>query len=218
MPGIVGIIGRGPPDEYLDLIRTMIGTMMHRPDYVSGVHFDSDLGIYVGWVAHEGSYASRQSESTGDSEISLALSGECFPGASDRGVVGAEVDVVAKYAARGEGFVSELNGLFSGVLIDRRRKSALVFNDRYAAERLYFSKHVNAVCFASEAKALLATIPATRHLDEQGVAQYLAYGSICDGRSLFRDIRLVPGGSVWFMERDRPLVKKLYFQPRGGKN
>ena len=34
-------------------------------------------------------------------------------------------------------FVAGLNGLFSGLLIDRARRHVLLFNDRYGSERIY---------------------------------------------------------------------------------
>lgn len=214
MPGIVGIIGRGPPDKYQRLLRTMIGTMMHEPGYVSGAQVDPDLGVYAGWVAHEGSYAARQSMGSRDNDLSLAFAGECFPSAGDGEAANKEVDVLASYGDRGAAFVANLNGLFSGILIDRKRHSALLFNDRYAAERLYSHERGGALFFASEAKALLAVIPEIRSLDECGVAQFLAYGSTHADRTLFRDVRLLPGGCAWRFERDRAPVKALYFQPR----
>ena len=100
----------------------------------------------------------------------------------------------------------ELNGLFSGLLIDRRRRRAFLFNDRYGVERVYVHQTEDATYFASEAKALLRVLPATRSFDDEGVAQFLTFGCPVEGRTLFRGIRSLEGGSVWTF--DGSLVPK----------
>ena len=69
-----------------------------------------------------------------------------------------------------------MNGLFSGLLIDKRQKKAVLFNDRYGIERIYYYEADGDFYFASEAKALLRILPQARAFDEEGVAQFLAYG------------------------------------------
>ena len=107
------------------------------------------------------------------------------------------VSLSALYATQGDRFVAELNGLFAGLLIDRARRQALLFNDRYGSERLYSYDKNGVTYFASEAKALLAVLPELRAFDDTGVAQFLAFGSTLGGHTLFRGLKLVPGGSLW---------------------
>ena len=116
------------------------------------------------------------------------------------------------YDRLGENWVVELNGLFSGLLIDRRRGRAFLFNDRYGVERVYVHQTEDATYFASEAKALLRVLPATRSFDDEGVAQFLTFGCPVEGRTLFRGIRLLEGGSVWTFEGGS-CRKKTYFTP-----
>jgi asparagine synthase (glutamine-hydrolysing) len=79
-------------------------------------------------------------------------------------------------------------------------------------ERLYLHEAADAFYFASEAKALLRILPELRRFDEQGVAQFLAYGTTLEERTLFKGISLLPGASLW------PFVngtskKHKYFSP-----
>ena len=108
--------------------------------------------------------------------------------------------------------MAELNGLFSGLLIDRRRARALLFNDRYGVERVYVHQTEHGTYFASEAKALLRVLPATRSFDDEGVAQFLTFGCPLEGRTLFRGIRILEGGSVWTFEGGS-CRKRRYFTP-----
>ena len=68
------------------------------------------------------------------------------------------------------------------------------FFPRYGMERIYIYEKGETTFFASEAKALLSVLPELRSLDDQGVAQFLAYGSTLSGRTLFRKVELLPGG------------------------
>ena len=43
-------------------------------------------------------------------------------------------------------------------------------------ERIYWHENSEAIYFASEAKALLRVLPKLREFDEEGVAQFLAFG------------------------------------------
>jgi len=208
MPGIVGIIGRGAPDEYQRLVRTMIATMMHEPSYASGTLCDPDLGVYAGWVAHPGSFAARQSTARSEGQPAVVLSGECF-GESSAGAA-TPLDL---YNGRGGGFVEALDGSFTGLLLDPRHRRGFLFNDRFGAERIYYHETGSTLYFASEAKALLGVCPQLRQLDEEGVAQFLTYGATVPERTLFRDIRVMPPASIWtFDDRVQP-TKRLYFRP-----
>ena len=218
MPGIAGIVGSTSPDNCQHMLREMIRSMRHHEAYVSGTHFFPDIGVYGGWVGHEGSFSARQSAS-GRTDAVLLFSGECFPAciASSKDISqvgrGDANPLLDAYEAEGSSFVGRLNGLFSGLLIDARRRRALLFNDRYGSERIYIFEKDNTTYFASEAKALLRIIPELRELDDKSVAQFLSYGSVLHDRTLFRNLRLLPGGSLWTLEQGAVRSKRRYFVP-----
>lgn len=221
MSGIVGIISDRPAAECESIVRTMVASMKHEPFYVSGMHSVPEMGVYAGWVAHENSFAARQLFFNEDRNIALIFSGECF----------AELETVARLRQRGHTFekndggwlvhlyeeegdrsFEQLNGLFSGLLIDRRQKRAFLFDDRYGVERIYWHQTEESFYFASEAKALLRVLPKSRAFDEKGVAQFLTYGCTVEERTLFRDIQLLPAASVWSFEHGH-CRKRKYFSP-----
>src|SRR5437899_6932001 len=190
MPAIAGIVGLASSDVCQQLVRLMLASMMHEQTYASGTHFAPDIGVYAGWIAHAGSFADRQCAIAAADGTVLLFAGECLalPGESGSATstIGrAEGDLarslLRRYDADGPSFVGSLNGLFSGLVIDAKRKSALLFNDRYGMERIYFYEKGETTFFASEAKALLAVLPELRALDDEGVAQFLSYGSTLNG-------------------------------------
>ena len=193
--------------------------MKHEPFYNSGTYSVPEMGIYAGWVVHENSFGAGQPCFNEQRDIVLLFSGECFADPEmriDLTRKGHELEEAASawiahlYEEEGEQFFGKLNGLFSGLLIDKRQKKAVLFNDRYGIERIYYYEADGDFYFASEAKALLRILPRARAFDEEGVAQFLAHGCTLNSRTLFRGVRLLPGASAWSFE-DGKSYKRKYF-------
>lgn len=221
MPGIVGIISSKPLETSRRSVDAMLQSMTHEPFYQSGRHDVPELGLCCGWVAQAGSFAANQIFQNETSDVQLVFAGECYLDADARSrlvqkghQVGAKAGdwLVHLYEEAGEAFFGQLNGLFSGVLIDRRLRRVYVFNDRYGIERLYWHESDGDIHFASEAKALLRVLPELRSFDDEGVAQFLAYGCTQDGRTLFRGLQLTPGGTLWTIE-NKQCRRGHYFTP-----
>jgi asparagine synthase (glutamine-hydrolysing) len=216
MPGIAGIISRKSPNECQRQVQAMVESMNYEPFYLSGTCFIPEIGVYSGWVAHEGSFAARQSALTDSNGATLLFSGECFQPFQSVEPQDINLDVYSllrHYNEEGDQFVGQINGLFSGLLIDPKRRRALLFNDRYGIERLYYYEKEGTTYFASEAKALLRIVPELRTFDDEGVAQFLTFGCTLEGRTLFHNVRFMPGGSLWIFEESGRSRKEKYFCP-----
>lgn len=219
MPGIVGIVSQRPAAGCESLVRAMLASMKHEVFYVSGMYSASEMGIYAGWVARENSFAASQVFLNEQKNIALIFAGECFADPEIRIGLERKGHVLGKnrsdwlvhlYEEEGDQFFEQVNGLFSGLLIDKRRGRAFLFNDRYGIERIYWHESRDALYFASEAKALLRILPELREFDQNGVAQFLTYGCTLGSRTLFRGIHLLPGGSLWSFENGH-CHKRKYF-------
>jgi asparagine synthase (glutamine-hydrolysing) len=196
----------------------MLGSMHYENFYHSGIHAVEKMGICAGWIAHNNASSGGRAFFNEQRDITLILSGECFV---DRNIcfelrrIGHKLEsdgdwLVHLYEEEGERFFENLNGLFSGLLIDRRKNKAFLFNDRYGSERIYWYRSKDTTYFSSEAKALLSILPELREFDQNGVAQFLAFGCTLGWQTLFRGIRLLPGGSLWTFENGR-CDKRQYF-------
>ena len=104
--------------------------------------------------------------------------------------------LVCLYEEMGLGFLERLNGWFSGVLVDLRQQTVVVFNDRYGLNRVYYHEAPDGFYFSSEAKSLLKVLPGLRRLDCRGVAETVSCGCVLQNRTLFSGISLLPGGST----------------------
>ncbi len=221
MPGIAGIIGHAGAGQ-ADIER-MIKCMVHEPFYVCGTYTNPDMGLCAGWVHHGGGALSRCMPLWNERrDICLIFSGEHFGGGEgtnqgcwrgdDSQPAGAQY-LIRTYETLGLRFIENLNGWFSGILIDLTRRRAVLFNDRYGLGRVYYHEQPGRFYFSSEAKSLLEILPELRRLDLRGVAESFACGSVMQNRTLFTGISLLPCGSSWSFTSDGQVSKKRYFSP-----
>ncbi len=209
MPGIAGVIGRSVAVDTESVVARMIAIMGHEPTYVDQIRLVPSCHACVGWVVHPDSFASHASGSSGDG-IDLAFAGECFGMSASTNAMDYLLDA---YRQNGPSFVGDLNGLFSGMLLDSKARRALLFVDRYASERIYYHQVDGLLYFASEAKALLAVLPELRVFDPDGVAEFLAFGSCRGTRTLFKGISRLAGASLWAFDSGGVAARQTYFDP-----
>ncbi len=219
MPGIVGLITRMPKEEALARLCRMLNTMRHESHYVTGVWYDPSLGAYAGWTARKGSFASNMPLSDDRGDVTLIFSGEDFPPPGDvrNYSEGRPNEDRPRYLIRlyeeDPKFPSSLNGRFHGILADRRRRSAILFNDRYGMHRLYYHESQEAFYFSAEAKALLAVRDELRKLDLRGLGEFLSCGCVLNDRTLFENVYVLPPGSAWLVAQ-RKIDRKVYFHSK----
>ncbi len=222
MPGIVGLITKKPREWAEPLLGTMVQTIRHESFYRSGTWVDDSLGIYVGWTVQENSFSDGMPVSNERGDSVLVFSGEDFPehGTCSRLKQHGHVfapdgpSYLVHLCEEDDSFPATLNGKFHGLLIDRLRGTALLFNDRYGMHRLYYHESKDAFYFAVEAKAILAVYPELRRMDAQGLGEFVACGCVLQNRTIFDGIHVLPGASAWVFRNGMLESKKNYFQPR----
>jgi len=202
----------------------MLKCLMHEPFYRDGKYINRQLGVWLGWVNHEGSFSDCLPIWNENKDICLLFSGEDFADQADvdalrtRGHQFGRDDasyLVHLYEEMSYGFLEKLNGWFSGVLLDLREQKVVLFNDRYGVNRIYYHEDSRGFYFASEAKALLKILPGTRQLDLRSLGEVLSCEAVLQDRTLFSGISLLPPGSSWVFSRGEPVKKKTYFKQEG---
>jgi asparagine synthase (glutamine-hydrolysing) len=222
MPGVIGLITNKPREWAESQLLRMVEALRHESFYVTGTWIDEPLGVYVGWVAQKGSFSGGMPLCNERGDVVLVFSGEEFPEPGtahrlkERGHV---LDVegpsyLVHLYEEDPSFPEGLNGKFHGLLIDRARATAMLFNDRYGLHRVYFHESNDAFYFASEAKAILAVRPSCRTVDLQGMGEFIACGCVLENRTLFAGIQLLPAASAWIFRRGSLERKNSYFHTR----
>lgn len=222
MPGIVGLL-TGMPREWAEaeLLR-MVEALRHEPFYTTGVWIDEALGVYVGWVARKDSFSDGMPLRNQRGDVILVFSGEEFP---DPGMrrdfdeprhlfdTGKPSYLVRLYE-ESPAFPAGLNGRFHGVVTDRSRGTAMLFNDRYGMHRIYYHEAKEAFYFAAEAKAILAVRPEVRRINPRALGEFVACGCVLENRALFEGVHVLPGGAAWVFRNGCAEKKRAYFEPR----
>jgi len=224
MPGFVGLVTAMPRDRAEAELKRMLLTMCHEPFYQTGSWIDESSGVYLGWTARPGALADPKPICNERTGVTIAFSGDDFPepGTSERlgrtvpsraGGVGRQYLLALHEQDRS--FPATLNGRFHGLIVDRRRETTTLFNDRYGMHRLYYHQSDDAFYFAAEAKAILAVRPDTRSVDPQGLGEFVSCGCVLENRTLFKGIRVLPTASAWVFHRSSTVPdQRTYFDPR----
>jgi asparagine synthase (glutamine-hydrolysing) len=221
MPGIVGLVTRMPRERAERELGRMVAALRHETFYETGTWLDETLGVYLGWCVRKGSFAERMPLRNERGDV-LVFSGEEFPapgmarGLQERGhaldVDGCEY--LVHWYEEDAAFPAGLNGRFHGVVVDRARQTATLFNDRYGMHRVYYHESPDGVYFAAEAKAILAVRPALGRLDPRTLGELMSCGCVLQNRTLFDAIHVLPGAAKWDLRHGTVERKAAYFQPR----
>ncbi|MFO1305224.1 MAG: asparagine synthase-related protein [Burkholderiales bacterium] len=223
MPGIAGIFGGGNPDALTAQLSLMSGAMLHDPGYSSGQLAEPSLGLYVAWTAHRGSFADCMPVSNAARDVFIVFAGEDFAGRGDSMPSsvgrrdrdpGTAAYLIDLYEEKGQRFIDGLNGWFSGLVVDLRTGTGILFNDRFGLHRLYVHESADALYFASEAKAILRARPALRCIDPAALGELVSTGCVLQGKTLFPGISVLPGGSRWTLAPRTAIRKDAYFDHR----
>jgi asparagine synthase (glutamine-hydrolysing) len=200
----------------------MVGALRHESFYVTGTWIDEPMGVYVGWAARENSFSDGMPIRNERGDIVLVFAGEDYPQPGtarrlkERGhdCDGKSASYLVHLYEEDPNFLKSLNGRFQGLITDRSRGTATLFNDRFGLQRIYYHEAPDAFYFSAEAKAILAVCPELRGTDSRSLGEFIACGCVLENRTLFRGIHALPPGSAWTF-RDGALDKRgTYFEPR----
>jgi len=223
MPGIVGLISKIPRQRAERELADMVAALRHESFYRIGTWMDESLGVYVGWVAREKSFSDGMPLSNERGDVVLVFSGEEFsdPGTARRLREQGHVlddqggpSYLAHLYEEDPTFPAGLNGRFHGLVRDRIRGTATLFNDRYGMHRIYYHESKHAFYFAAEAKAILAVRPELRKPDPRSLGEFVACGCVLENRTLFEGVHVLPPAAAWVFRNGSIERKDAYFHPR----
>jgi asparagine synthase (glutamine-hydrolysing) len=200
----------------------MVEALRHESFYEVGTSIDESMGVYVGWVALKNSFSDSMPLWNERADVSLIFSGEEYPepGTAQRLQQPEHLPKASSPAylvqqfEEDPAFPAGLNGVFHGLVSDRASGLATLFNDRYGMHPIYYHESKDEFYFAAEAKAILAVCPELRTADAQGLGEFVACGCVLENRTIFKNIRVLPGGSAWSFRDGSVHQRRTYFHPR----
>jgi asparagine synthase (glutamine-hydrolysing) len=123
--------------------------------------------------------------------------------------------ILALYEKYGSDCVTRLRGMFAFGLWDNTRKRLLLARDRVGKKPLYYASEGGNFYFASEIKAIQSVIPrSSLKLDEAALDEYLSFGFISGGKTIYSNILELPPGSLLTIDIDGNPDIKAYWGPQ----
>lgn len=227
MPGITGIITTHLSEQNNINLKIMINSMMHETIYNFGSYTNEAIGIYLGWVCHKDSTVDCMPIWNEKKDKFLLFYGENFP---DREIIdslkknGHEFNscnssyLIHLFEEKGDDFFLYLNGFYHGVLVDIPHNEVILFNDRYGMQRIYYYEKKGTFLFSAEAKSLLNVCPELRELIPASLGQLISMGCILGNDTLFKNVYLLPGASLWNFKNGNCEKKDHYFDRKDWEN
>lgn len=111
--------------------------------------------------------------------------------------------LVHGYEEWGGGLPLRLNGMFAFAIYDLPRKRLFFARDRFGKKPLYYHCYPGGLVFASELRSLLCHASVPADVDRRSLQKLFAYGFIPSPRSLYREIRRLPGGHHMTFDLER---------------
>ncbi len=225
MCGIAGIVSldskRTPPRAPLE---RMLNAIRHRGPDDEGIHIAP--GVALGHrrlsildlspaghqpMAHEaGHVLTYNGEIYNYVELRDALGLEAGQARGDTAVL---VQALARW---GEGALDRLNGMFAFGWWNARERSMLLVRDRFGIKPLYYAVTADALVFASELRAILASGLVDYEPDPQAVSDYLGLRFVPAPLTAVRGVFKLPPGSLLTLTGGRVQVRSWYRLPVAG--
>lgn len=207
MCGIAGIAGEFEPSLAADAVRGMIGTLVRRGPDGEGVEvWNCAVLGHRRLAVFDISEAGRQPMLSPDGSIGIVFNGAVYNfrdlrnnleslGYRFKSQTDTEV-LVHGYREWGiEGLAKRIEGMFAFGLWDDNVRKLFLVRDRLGVKPLFFALQGKQLVFASTVRALRAAGSAGE-IDEQGIADYLEFGFVTEGRTIYEGVSRVPAACI----------------------
>jgi asparagine synthase (glutamine-hydrolysing) len=128
--------------------------------------------------------------------------------------------LLARFLHLGARGLGGLNGQYVAAVWEANSRKLTLVNDRLGLHRIYYWQAQDSLLFSSEIKAL-SSLPGFRlQIDEAGLSDLLFADHLLDDRTLFEDIKALPGASVLTYQDGRLAIRQYwdyYFAPPGNR-
>ena len=205
MCGIAGSLAhRLPGPEAGERAARMVATLEHRGPDDDGVASGPGWSLGMRRLAiQDPSPAGHQPMTRGD--LTIVFNGEVYNFRELRselerdGVAfasGSDTEVVLAAIERwGTAALERFNGMFALVVVDERRRRALVARDRFGEKPLFLARLGDGILFASELKAILEVERARLSIDPESLAAYFRFQYVPSPRTIYREVAKLPPAS-----------------------
>lgn len=123
--------------------------------------------------------------------------------------------IVLGYRRWGAGVLSKLRGMFAFAIWDSVERTLFLARDRLGVKPLYFAELADGILFSSEVRAILGTGLVRRTASREGLAGYLAFGSVREPDTIIQGVCMLQAGQ-YAEYRGSKLRRETYWSPPVG--
>ncbi|QWG25092.1 asparagine synthase (glutamine-hydrolyzing) [Bradyrhizobium sediminis] len=228
MCGIAGWFSTAPLSELESQLRlkAMCDAIVHRGPDDDGYFITDQVALGMRRLSIVDLQGGHQPMTSEDGAIQLVFNGEIFnhtqlrASLQARGVrfrTSSDTEVVLRlYEERGLKAFDELNGMFAVAIFDARDHSLLLVRDRLGVKPLYYSWDGRQLIFASEIKAIIATLPMTPAVNPRAIWDYLTFRYVPAPHTIWNGIsKLLPAHRLKISRgAPTPLIERWWALPR----
>lgn len=224
MCGIAGIVSSSEQEVELGRLQSAAMAIRHRGPDNLGVHRAPHVGLaHTRLSIVDLSEGANQPFHSPSRSHTVVFNGEIYnyrelraelerKGVSFRTNSDTEV-VVHAFVEWGTDCFKRFNGIFAIGIWDSLNRRLVLARDRLGVKPLYIFKSDTELLFASEPKSIMAAhSEMSRSIDLSSLHEFLYFGTVLGGKTLFREIRQLQPGSYLEMDVVRQqLVEEKYW-------
>lgn len=121
--------------------------------------------------------------------------------------------ILHAYRLWGRDCVGKLRGMFAFAIWDAADGRLWCVRDRLGIKPFYYSAQTDALLFASEVRALLASGRIRVEFDHVGLAGYVRFGAVPEPYTLLKDVQSLPAGHWMLVHAGRIEKIESYWKP-----
>jgi asparagine synthase (glutamine-hydrolysing) len=204
-----------------DVLAGMNERIVHRGPDDDGFFFEENVGLAMRRLSIIDVKSGHQPLANENQDVWIVYNGEIYNHAELRAGLEARghryrthsdtETIVHLYEEYGRDCVKHLRGMFAFAIWDRRKRVLFAARDRLGIKPLYYRWDGHAFLFGSEIKAVLAYPGVAAEFNRGTLAEYLAFGYITGGETMFAGIRkLMPGHTLELTEQGEPRIERYW--------
>jgi asparagine synthase (glutamine-hydrolysing) len=220
--GIAGYLNTDGRPAAVPVLQRMSRVLAHRGPDGEGHWAEGALGFgHRRLAVIDLSDAAAQPMTSGDGRFIITYNGEVYnfrelrqelTGRGHRFRTTSDTEVVVEaFAEWGRAAVERFNGMFALAVWDRLHRRLFLARDRYGVKPLYYAHTGRTVLFASEVKGILAHGALAPAMDLEGLAEYFSFQNFFSDHTLFKDVHLLPAGTLTEIESDGRARTRRYW-------
>ena len=132
-----------------------------------------------------------------------------------------DTEVILKlYQFEGENFINKIDGMFSLVIIDKKKNCVFVARDRFGIKPIYVYKNKSTFFIASEIKAFLpfSVEDNSWSFNSDLFNEYMTFRDLSGDNTFIKNVKKVLPGHILKIDKDLRIKKKKYFDLSIHKN